>query len=574
MIVPTRVQGTIELTTFQRNRTLAFPTRSSGPAFLGVFMSGSIEDVAGDGLPLEGNLEGIPLIRGPRYLRSPILMMGHLGTHVVWSLLNARATLFLQRIGIYKSVAAIVVTAGPLSGLIVQPMIGVLSDRSSNAWGRRRPFLFAGLCGCITSLLLLMCSSSFSKKEKTLMSFLVVPLGILGIIGIDISVNTMSAAHRAMTMDMMGPDEQDIANAWATRYGSLGSVLGYLLGEMDLPTVFSFLKTWDQLGILSLCAMILLISTHLPLVFLVRESVLRESSHHSRLGLFAALRGIVLELVRCGSNLPSSIWDLFTIQFFSWLSWFPVLYYCTSWVAEIYSRAHGRTPKAASGTDALGENARLTGSHAMFYYAIAGLASSIVLPWLIHDPLRSPRLLRARYEPASQHDTDTPAEGTSRPSLPATVVRESATTVAPPRRRRWQFRGPTLVEVWFLSQVLLVVTMLFFTCPVVSYKSVTGAIVLVSVLGVSWSITQWVPYALLGILIFSAEPQRALRDTEAMPMRPVGQGPPPPSDIFSGTAKVTDMRAEAGTIMGLHNWSIVLPQLAVSLVSALGMYKS
>ena len=78
-------------------------------------MTGSIEDVAGDGLPLEGSLEGIPLIRGPRYLRSPILMMGHLGTHVVWSLLNARATLFLQRIGIYKSLVAIIVTAGPLS---------------------------------------------------------------------------------------------------------------------------------------------------------------------------------------------------------------------------------------------------------------------------------------------------------------------------------------------------------------------------------------------------------------------------------------------------------------------------
>lgn len=532
-------------------------------------MSGNIEDVAGDGIPLEGKLEGIPSIRGPRYLRSPILMMGHLGTHVVWSLLNARATLFLQRIGIYKSIVAMIVTAGPLSGLIVQPMIGVISDRSSNAWGRRRPFLFAGLCGCLSSLLCLILSSSFSGKENTLMSILAVPLGILGIVGIDISVNTMSAAHRAMTMDMMGPDEQDMANAWATRYGSLGSVLGYLLGEMDLPSLFPFLKSWDQLGILSVCAMFLLISTHLPLVFLVRESVLRDSSHHSRHGLWAALRAIVLELIRCGSTLPPSIWDLFMIQFFSWLAWFPVLYYCTSWVAEIYSRAHGRPPKAATGTDALGEDARRTGSRAMFYYAVAGLTSSIVLPWLIHDPLRTPRLSHHRYEPASQHDTDTPMEEASRPSTHATVVMEPPATLSPPRPKRWYLRGPTLAEVWFLSQVIFVVAMLFFTCPVVSYKSVTGAMALVSVLGISWSITLWVPYALLGILLFSAEPQRASQGLEAMAMQPVGQDPTVTS---ATTSRGTDLRTEAGTIMGLHNWSIVVPQLAVSLLSALGTY--
>ncbi|WFD26711.1 hypothetical protein MNAN1_001696 [Malassezia nana] len=499
-------------------------------------------------------------------------MMGHLGTHVVWSLLNARATLFLQRIGIYKSLVAVIVSAGPLSGLIVQPVVGVMSDRSTHAWGRRRPFLFAGLGGCITSLVFLICSSSLSGKEQKLLSALAIVLGVLGIMGIDVSVNTMSAAHRAMTMDIMGPEEQDMANAWATRYGSLGSVLGYMLGEMDLPRVFAFLHTWDQLGILSLCAITLLLCTHLPLLFLVRESVLRESSHHSRLGVFAALRVIVSDLVRCGATLPAPIWDLFTIQFFSWLSWFPVLYYCTSWVAEIYSRAHDRLPQAASGTDAMGESARRVGSQAMFYYALAGLASSIVLPWLIHDPLRSPRISRAQYEPASQHNTDTPLEGTTG-SLPheagAPAPAPSNTRVS---RRPWWFRGPTLAEVWFLSQVLFVVVMLFFTCPVVSYKSVPGAIALVSVLGVSWSITLWVPYALLGILLYSSEPLPAARSSEAVAMQPMGQAPAVPPTQAEDGVKTTDLRAEAGTIMGLHNWSIVLPQLAVSLISALGAY--
>ena len=76
-------------------------------------MLDNLEDVAGDGLPLESHLKGVPLILGPRRLRSQILTMGHLGTHVVWSILHAWATLFLQRLGIYKSFVEIILMAGP-----------------------------------------------------------------------------------------------------------------------------------------------------------------------------------------------------------------------------------------------------------------------------------------------------------------------------------------------------------------------------------------------------------------------------------------------------------------------------
>lgn len=34
--------------------------------------------------------------------------------------------------------------AGPLSGLIIQPLIGVIADRSRSKWGRRRPFMIFG----------------------------------------------------------------------------------------------------------------------------------------------------------------------------------------------------------------------------------------------------------------------------------------------------------------------------------------------------------------------------------------------------------------------------------------------
>ena len=47
----------------------------------------------------------------------------------------------LLRLGLAKSQTSLVWIAPPLSGLIVQPIVGVLSDSSRLRWGRRRPFM-------------------------------------------------------------------------------------------------------------------------------------------------------------------------------------------------------------------------------------------------------------------------------------------------------------------------------------------------------------------------------------------------------------------------------------------------
>lgn len=50
---------------------------------------------------------------------------------------------------------ALVFLAAPLSGLVVQPLIGSLADRSRSRFGRRRPFMLVGVLVCIGSMLLL-----------------------------------------------------------------------------------------------------------------------------------------------------------------------------------------------------------------------------------------------------------------------------------------------------------------------------------------------------------------------------------------------------------------------------------
>ena len=154
--------------------------------------------------------------------------------------------------------------------------------------------------------------------------------------------------------------------------------------------------------------------------------------------------------------LPRAILDLFAIQFAAWLAWFPVLFFSVSWVANIYRAAHGDSGGSSATSDRAGDEARRVGSYAMFCYACTSLVSSVVLPWLVQDGTHDGR---SAHKPRRVRCFDTPY-------------------------LRW-LRAPTLAEAWCASHVLFGTVLLFGTCPTYSMHSVAGAILLLSVLGVS-----------------------------------------------------------------------------------------
>jgi solute carrier family 45, member 1/2/4 len=53
-------------------------------------------------------------------------------------------TPYLLSLGLSKSKTSAVWVAGPLSGILVQPIIGAIADKSRSKWGRRRPFMIGG----------------------------------------------------------------------------------------------------------------------------------------------------------------------------------------------------------------------------------------------------------------------------------------------------------------------------------------------------------------------------------------------------------------------------------------------
>lgn len=65
------------------------------------------------------------------------------------------ASPYLLSLGLSKSRLSLVWVAGPLSGLIMQPVIGMISDKSTSKYGRRRPFMVMGTVAVVICLLVL-----------------------------------------------------------------------------------------------------------------------------------------------------------------------------------------------------------------------------------------------------------------------------------------------------------------------------------------------------------------------------------------------------------------------------------
>lgn len=77
------------------------------------------------------------------------------GLQLAWATELSNGTPYLLSLGLSKSLMALVWIAGPLSGALVQPYVGMLSDNCRSKWGKRTPFMFWGSLATVFSLLTL-----------------------------------------------------------------------------------------------------------------------------------------------------------------------------------------------------------------------------------------------------------------------------------------------------------------------------------------------------------------------------------------------------------------------------------
>jgi maltose/moltooligosaccharide transporter len=157
------------------------------------------------------------------------MSFGFLGIQFGFALQNANVSRIFESLGADIGTIPILWIAAPVTGLIVQPIIGYLSDNTWNRLGRRRPFFLFG--AIFASLALIIMPNS---------PFLWVAAGMLWIL--DASINVSMEPFRAFVGDMLPPEQRTKGFAMQSFFIGIGAVvasgLPYILTNwLNIPNV-------------------------------------------------------------------------------------------------------------------------------------------------------------------------------------------------------------------------------------------------------------------------------------------------------------------------------------------------
>ncbi|KAH8878845.1 hypothetical protein GQ53DRAFT_673317 [Thozetella sp. PMI_491] len=407
---------------------------------------------------------GKPSIRGnSEVVRLTLLTFVSIGITFTWGVEMTYCTPYLLSLGLTKSQASFVWIAGPVSGLIVQPIVGTLADESKSKFGRRRPIIVVGSVIVALSLLCL----GFTKEivshfivDKDAAKVSTIALAVLSLCSVDFAINAVMSCARSLVVDTLDISRQQQGAAMNSRMGALGHVIGYAMGAVDLVSILGTSLGDTQFKVLTVISALSMLGTSAVTCWAVTERVLVSVRHDPRRsqGHF----GVVQQIWTTITHLPPRIKAICQVVFWSWIGWYPFIVYSSTWVGETYFR-YEVSADSRSSKDVLGEVGRI-GSAALTLYSSMTFLSAWILPMFVKSP---------------QDD-----DFTHRP--PASIAHwvEKINKVK-----------PDLLTAWFCSQLLFACAM-FLTPFATSFRF---ASTIVALCGIPWSIAMWAPTTFLGI---------------------------------------------------------------------------
>ena len=308
------------------------------------------------------------------------MSFGFLGIQFGFALQGGFMSRIFQTLGAEKDALPLLWIAAPLTGLLVQPIIGYFSDRTWHPiLGRRRPYFLIG--AILSSLALLVMPHS---------STLWMAAGLLWVL--DASINISMEPFRALVADKL-PDEQ-------RSYGFVLQTLIIGIGTWvasNLPWFVTQLGVSNEAGpgvvppsvqvAFSIGACVFLASI-LVTVFTTREyppEDLQRFHDERRQG-----KGAVTEILHDIAHMPQQMRAIGVVQFFSWLAFFSMWSMATPGLTEHVFHAPAPDPhafdmalpaQAAAFQQANGayqDAADLVGSY-MGYYGLSSMAVALLL---------------------------------------------------------------------------------------------------------------------------------------------------------------------------------------------------
>ncbi|KAG2224782.1 hypothetical protein INT45_005306 [Circinella minor] len=442
------------------------------------------------------------------------------GVQFTWTVELSYGTPYLLSLNLSKELTALVWIAGPLSGLLVQPLIGAFSDKCTSRFGKRRPFIvIAGLLTCFSMIgvayarelgqsiaLLQYGDEDMELIRQTTRTYAII-VAVASFYFLDFFLNAVQAICRALILDIPPLWQQDEANAWSARMCNSAMVIGYFVGFVDLVHIVPWLGD-SQIKVFCAVAIAVLCITLTITCITTREKKLDRANDEDNQPWYHTF----MYIWRAFKELPRPVQSLCNTQFFAWMG-------CTQWVSDIYFSTH---PSKKESDDTNWADGTRAGSFALLLYSIVSVIAGIVIPALV-----------TRFEKTIRWVSLT------------NIYTLSHLIVA-----------GALISAWFVN-------------------SVAGATAVLAIMGIPWAIVLWVPFSLVGEFVSFEEDKRQNDQFVKAITVSVNASTSTPSSKITTPTKLEEQQEQdssedfdAGMILGVHNIYIVCPQFLVAACAA------
>src|SRR6266851_8310852 len=252
------------------------------------------------------------------------MSFGFLGIQFGWGLQLANMSAIYSYLGARESDIPLLWLAGPVTGLIVQPIIGAMSDRTWNWLGRRRPYFLVG--AILSSIALFFMPDSTGVRMA---------VGLLWVL--DASINISMEPFRAFVADKLNTEQRTVGFVMQSFYigigASLANALPWVFRQFGVSgTTRSGIPLTVQYSF-KIGAIVFLLAV-LWTVFTTKEyppenmeefERMRRQTYGSSTGLakiFKIMAELLREISSAFANMPKTMKQLAFVQMFTWLGLF------------------------------------------------------------------------------------------------------------------------------------------------------------------------------------------------------------------------------------------------------------
>ncbi len=259
------------------------------------------------------------------------MSFGFLGVQIGYSLQNANTSRILQSLGADVDELSYFWLAAPVAGLIVQPIIGLFSDKTWTRLGRRIPFIFAGSILATIALFLMPNAEYFTAIMPALLF-----AGVM-LLCKDMAFNVTMQPFRALVADKLNDSQKTKGYAIQTFLINVGAVVGSVL-PFVLVNYFgvSGESTAESL-VPNSVALSYYIGGGILLATVIVTSVMTKEYKpelHNKYNNLETKEVVKTKFTKLIKEIPATMWQLGVVQFFSWAALFLLWNYTTPAVAE------------------------------------------------------------------------------------------------------------------------------------------------------------------------------------------------------------------------------------------------